>query len=102
MINSFNCFCKWVATTILSHPRIKDRVKCVETFIMIAKVSAPSALLSFSSFTILTDSFTPPQHLHELNNFNTLMALLAGLRSGSVYRLVHTRVEISRKFDKVC
>jgi son of sevenless-like protein len=41
------------------------------------------------------------QHLHGLNNFNTLMALLAGLRSGAVYRLAYTRAEMSRKCDKV-
>ncbi len=58
MINSFNCFCKWVATTILSHARIKDRVKCVETFIMIAKVLTTHTLKQFlSSWSyVLADS----------------------------------------------
>jgi hypothetical protein len=39
MINAFNNFCMWVATTIVSQERIKDRVKTFEMFTMIAKVA---------------------------------------------------------------
>lgn len=77
MITAFNDFCMWVSTTVLSYEKLKDRVKVMETFAAIAK------------------------HLFNLKNFNTLMALLAGLRSGPVYRLAYTRAEMSRKADKM-
>ncbi|ELR24733.1 aimless RasGEF, putative [Acanthamoeba castellanii str. Neff] len=77
MINAFNEFCTWVATSIVTQERIKDRVKTMEYFVRTAK------------------------HLYRLKNFNTLVALLAGLRSESVYRLTFTRAEISRKSEKM-
>jgi hypothetical protein len=39
MINAFNEFCTWVATSIVTQERIKDRVKTMEYFVRTAKVT---------------------------------------------------------------
>lgn len=42
MINAFNEFCNWVAATIVTQERIKDRIKIMEYFVQIAKVKHAS------------------------------------------------------------
>lgn len=37
------------------------------------------------------------QHLRELNNYHTLMAFLAGINDGPIYRLKHTLAAIPEK-----
>ena len=41
------------------------------------------------------------QHLRQLNNFNGVMSVLAGLSTASVSRLKYTWGEVSPKFIKV-
>ena len=43
----------------------------------------------------------PTQYLHELKNFSTLMAFVAGLNNAAITRLKHTRAEIPSKLTKV-
>jgi len=56
----------WVSTMILIQPKIKDRIKAVNKFIGVAS------------------------RLRQLNNYNTLMGVVAGFNTSSVSRLKHT------------
>jgi len=62
----FNKISFWVGTEICTVPASKKRITIVEKFIQIAKI------------------------LRELNNFNTLMAIVSGLNHSSVQRLKKT------------
>uniref|UniRef100_A0A6B2L162 Ras-GEF domain-containing protein n=1 Tax=Arcella intermedia TaxID=1963864 RepID=A0A6B2L162_9EUKA len=62
----------WVATSILLQSRAKDRTKAVTKFMNIAK------------------------HLKDLNNYNTLMAIIAGLNTVSVSRLKQTFASVKK------
>jgi len=44
---------------------------------------------------------TLAQHLRELQNFNSLMAILSGLSNSAVFRLAMTKEEISKSAEKV-
>lgn len=105
----------WVATTILSQKDIHQRAKRIQGFIQICNVSlyfvsAPlnflhdfnSCFLEHITFTQFRMTVLPfflhfPQHLHLMNNFCTLMALLNGLAHHSINRLTKT----FSKVDKV-
>ena len=63
----------WVATLILFHQKIKDRVRAVTEIISIAK------------------------HLAEHHNYNTLMGFVAALNTSSISRLKHTFAAIPKK-----
>lgn len=77
MINRFNEVSHWVATSILRQERIRDRSRTMAKFIRIADYL-----------------------LKTLNNFNTTMAILAGLNGAAVHRLKHTREEMPRHIQQ--
>eukprot|EP01128_Nolandella_sp_AFSM9_P006722 TRINITY_DN3523_c0_g1_i1.p1 TRINITY_DN3523_c0_g1~~TRINITY_DN3523_c0_g1_i1.p1 ORF type:complete len:1339 (+),score=367.76 TRINITY_DN3523_c0_g1_i1:157-4173(+) len=56
----------WVSTLILLQPKLKDRIKVLTKFMAVAKI------------------------LRNLNNYNTLMGVVAGLNTSSISRLKHT------------
>lgn len=66
-IAHFNFVSSWVTTCVLSQPKSKARSNVLQTFIKIA------------------------EQVRRLNNFNTLMAILAGLNSAAILRLKKTR-----------
>ena len=72
MASRFNDVSNWVSTTIVQCLKIKLRIKMMIKFIKIAEA------------------------LRKMNNFNTLMALIAGLNATSVFRLKWTKGEVPR------
>jgi hypothetical protein len=77
MINRFNEMSQWVASSILRQEKIRDRTRIMAKFIRIA------------------DYLLKP-----LNNFNTTMAILAGLNGAAVHRLKHTREDVPPKITQ--
>src|SRR5690606_19240389 len=77
MIERFNHLSSWAANSILWPDKIADRV---DMYIKLIELSAC---------------------LRKYNNFNSLLAVLAGLNNSAVHRLAHTRSEISEKYNKV-
>jgi len=77
MIDRFNEVSVWVATAILKATKVKSRAKIMAKFIKIA------------------------EHLRTLNNFNSLMAIIAGLSFSSIFRLRYTRDELPAQSHKV-
>lgn len=73
LIDRFNTVSAWVASTILWQPTLKKRVALVKKFLQIMKV------------------------LERLNNFSSLLALIAGLNNASVSRLKFTFGELTKK-----
>eukprot|EP01133_Synstelium_polycarpum_P017183 gene17183-20472_t len=71
MINRFNQFSFWVAMLILLEGKKDKRLKVFEKLLEIAK------------------------HLLKLNNFNTLMSLVAGLNMSPIHRLKKTKKKLS-------
>ncbi|WWC89349.1 uncharacterized protein L201_004271 [Kwoniella dendrophila CBS 6074] len=63
----FNHLSRWVTTIILAHPKPKHRAKIVEKFIMIA------------------------HQLRRLNNYDSLYAVISGIRETSIHRLSITQ-----------
>jgi len=61
----------WVASCVLWQPTLKERIRVLTKLINIA------------------------DHLRKMNNFNSLMALIAGLNTAPIYRLKHTREGLS-------
>ncbi|GAA5800573.1 hypothetical protein HPULCUR_006009 [Helicostylum pulchrum] len=72
-IAHFNFISAWVVTVIVTQSRLSKRVALLQKFMSIAV------------------------HLRNLNNYNTLMAILAGINSASVLRLKQTRQAILTK-----
>ncbi|KAI7855089.1 ras guanine nucleotide exchange factor domain-containing protein [Circinella umbellata] len=72
-IAHFNFISAWVATIIVTQPKLNKRAGLLEKFMSIAV------------------------ELRNHNNYNSLMAILAGLNSASVLRLKQTREAISDK-----
>ncbi|GAM22778.1 hypothetical protein SAMD00019534_059530 [Acytostelium subglobosum LB1] len=77
MIDRFNNVSMWVATMIIETPKVKARARMMTRFIKIA------------------------DHLRLMNNFNSLMAIIAGLNFSSVYRLKFTRAELSAQTQRM-
>ena len=71
MINRFNQVSMWVAVNVLKAPKIKQRAK-----IMAKMVKLADFCLSY-------------------HNYNAAMAIMAALNWSSVYRLHHTRKELT-------
>nr|XP_019046284.1 hypothetical protein I302_05027 [Kwoniella bestiolae CBS 10118]OCF25214.1 hypothetical protein I302_05027 [Kwoniella bestiolae CBS 10118] len=74
----FNHISRWVSTLILTHPKPKHRARIIERFIMIA------------------------HQLRRLNNYDTLYAVISGMRETSVHRLSLTQslVGVSPTLEK--
>eukprot|EP01127_Copromyxa_protea_P016284 TRINITY_DN4807_c0_g1_i2.p1 TRINITY_DN4807_c0_g1~~TRINITY_DN4807_c0_g1_i2.p1 ORF type:complete len:1373 (-),score=282.44 TRINITY_DN4807_c0_g1_i2:58-3576(-) len=66
----------WVASCILFQSRLQNRITVINKFINIA------------------------QHLRELNNYNTVMGIIAGLNIGPVSRLKHSFAGIKKLNEK--
>ncbi|EFA83768.1 Ras guanine nucleotide exchange factor [Heterostelium album PN500] len=77
MIDRFNNVSMWVATMIIQTQKVKARARMMTRFIKIA------------------------DHLKAMNNYNSLMAIIAGLNFSSVYRLKYTRDELSAQTMRV-
>jgi len=74
MINRFNDVSLWVGSCILWQPDIENRIAVFSTFITIA------------------------DKLLQLNNFNSLFAILAGLQLSAIYRLqLHEKINKKKK-----
>jgi len=56
----------WVTTTVLLQPRLRDRIRALQKFVGVARA------------------------LRAMNNFNTLMGVVAGFSTSSLSRLKHT------------
>lgn len=76
MIDRFNQVSMWVATMIMKVAKVKPRARMMAKFIKIA------------------------EHLRDLNNYNSLMAIIAGLSFSSVFRLRWTREEMPAQTQK--
>jgi len=72
MISRSNHLSFWVASLLLWAPTLKERVKMATKFIKIA------------------------QHLRELNNFNTLMGVVAGINMSAISRLKQTFADLDK------
>eukprot|EP01113_Clastostelium_recurvatum_P022051 TRINITY_DN2622_c0_g1_i4.p1 TRINITY_DN2622_c0_g1~~TRINITY_DN2622_c0_g1_i4.p1 ORF type:complete len:1359 (+),score=409.19 TRINITY_DN2622_c0_g1_i4:97-4173(+) len=77
MIARFNTISMWASSVLLWQDNIKDRVAVYARLISLA------------------------DHLFRANNFNTLLAVIAGLNSAPVFRLKHTRAELPKKVASV-
>jgi hypothetical protein len=72
MISRSNHLSFWVASLLLWSPNLKERVAVLNKFIKIA------------------------QHLRELNNYNTLMGIIAGINMSAISRLKLTFGELDK------
>ncbi|KAJ3450892.1 ras guanine nucleotide exchange factor i-related [Anaeramoeba flamelloides] len=77
LIERFNEMSQWVATKIIQRERVRDRVKILTKFIMIAN------------------------HLFKLNNFNSLISIMSGINSSAVHRLKFTFEELAPKNTEI-
>ncbi|KAJ6229147.1 guanine nucleotide exchange factor [Anaeramoeba flamelloides] len=73
LIQRFNSLSGWVTSTILLFNKIRKRSKLINKFIKVA------------------------EHMKNLNNFNGLMAIIAGLDNSAIFRLKHTWDEVSKQ-----
>ncbi|KAK0705297.1 ras guanine nucleotide exchange factor domain-containing protein [Lasiosphaeris hirsuta] len=76
MVSHFNHVAKWVANTILIRDKAKHRAPCLEKFMVIA------------------------HRLRQLNNYNGLAAVLAGINGTAIHRLAQTRSLVSPDVQK--
>jgi hypothetical protein len=73
MIARFNAVSQWVGCQIVRQDKVKTRARVMQKLILIA------------------------DHLRKLNNFNTLMAFVAMFNTAAIFRLKHTKSELSPK-----
>ncbi|KAI9844534.1 MAG: hypothetical protein M1837_005492 [Sclerophora amabilis] len=76
MINHFNHVAYWVANMVLLRDKPKHRMNALEKFMGIAK------------------------KLRQMNNYNSLGAVVAGINGNSVHRLTQTRELVSHQIQK--
>ncbi|KAK2071917.1 hypothetical protein P8C59_006302 [Phyllachora maydis] len=76
MIQHFNHIAQWVANMVLIRDKAKHRAPCLEKFMVIAL------------------------KLRQLNNYNGLAAVLAGINGTAVHRLAQTRALVSHDVQK--
>jgi len=77
MINRSTALTRWVASLILWQDTLRGRVRALTKIINIA------------------------QHVRKLNNFNSLMAILAGINTSAIYRLKWTREQLPQETQQV-
>ncbi|KAJ3436717.1 ras guanine nucleotide exchange factor i-related [Anaeramoeba flamelloides] len=77
LIHRFNDVSNWVASSIIRVDRIKKRAKQMIRFVKIA------------------------EYLRNLNNYNSLMSVLAGLTISAVHRLKFTKEEIPKRYTDI-
>ncbi|EON99347.1 putative ras guanyl-nucleotide exchange factor protein [Phaeoacremonium minimum UCRPA7] len=76
MISHFNHVAKWVANMVLIRDKAKHRAPCLEKFMLVAL------------------------RLRQLNNYNGLAAVLAGINGTAVHRLGQTRSMVNADVQK--
>ncbi|EAQ86607.1 hypothetical protein CHGG_07860 [Chaetomium globosum CBS 148.51] len=76
MVSHFNHVAHWVSNMILIRDKAKHRAPCLEKFIVVA------------------------QRLRQMNNYNGLAAVLAGINGSAIHRLAQTRAAISAEAQK--
>ncbi|KAK3320867.1 ras guanine nucleotide exchange factor domain-containing protein [Cercophora scortea] len=76
MVSHFNHVAKWVANMVLIRDKAKHRAPCLEKFMYVAL------------------------KLRQLNDYNGLAAVLAGINGTAVHRLVQTRALVSAEVQK--
>jgi hypothetical protein len=102
----FNNVSQWCATTILYQERLKNRVAAYSFFVLLAKVRDLISLLASFCFLqyynrlnslhyIHTHSFSLFQDLFDLHNFNSMMAIIAGLNKAAISRLKYENRSLS-------
>ena len=94
MINQFQHVAFWVANIILLRDKPKHRAKALEKFMSLAWVSQ---VLSTLRRYYLTSNL---KKLRQLNNYNSLGAIIAGINGTAVYRLAQTRELVSQQIQK--
>lgn len=72
MIRRFNEISNWVATSIVGSEKIRQRVKVMTKFLRLADI------------------------LRKMNNFNTMVAVVAGINASAVHRLKWTKEEVMK------
>eukprot|EP01104_Vermistella_antarctica_P005909 TRINITY_DN16657_c0_g1_i1.p1 TRINITY_DN16657_c0_g1~~TRINITY_DN16657_c0_g1_i1.p1 ORF type:complete len:1049 (+),score=228.63 TRINITY_DN16657_c0_g1_i1:400-3546(+) len=76
LISRSTILTRWVVSTILWQPTLKERTRTLSKLINIAL------------------------HLRKLGNFNSLMAIIAGMNHASVHRLKHTKEALPQSLRK--
>ena len=76
MISHFNHVAQWVSNMILIRDKAKHRAPCLERFMVVA------------------------HKLRQLNNYNGLAAVMAGLNGTAIHRLVQTRALVAADVQK--
>jgi RasGEF family protein len=76
MIAHFNHVAKWVANMVLLRDKAKHRAPCLHKFMLVAL------------------------RLRQLNNYNGLAAVLAGINGAAVHRLAATRALVDTEVQK--
>ncbi|KAL2195785.1 ras guanine nucleotide exchange factor domain-containing protein [Corynascus similis CBS 632.67] len=76
MVSHFNHIAQWVANMILIRDKAKHRAPCLEKFMQVA------------------------QKLRQMNNYNGLAAVLAGINGTAIHRLAQTRALVSPEVQK--
>ena len=91
MITRSNDLPLWIATTILTDTemKIKLRVRLVRHWIAVAQVGCGTVAGAHASTRMLMAPFES-QECRNLNNFNGVMEITAGLQLTSIYRLKKT------------
>jgi hypothetical protein len=94
LIDRFNNVSRWVATEIVLTANMRQRISMVRRFIRLAEVCVrrsppPDPMQSLVAQTLIS-STRCAQELLALNNFNSLLEVLAGLNLAPVQRLKRT------------
>ncbi|XP_059258296.1 RAS guanyl-releasing protein 2 isoform X4 [Mustela nigripes] len=101
-ISLFNSVSQWVQLMILSKPTAPQRALVITHFVHVAERSlAKSRALSSDSLPRSSSFAPPPPKLLQLQNFNTLMAVVGGLSHSSISRLKETHSHVSPETIKL-
>jgi len=91
LIDRFNKVSRWCCSEIVREKDLKSRAVVLNRFILIASVRKNHLSYASSSLKRVHD-FAPGavQQCRELNNFNGVMEVMAGLQNAAAYRLKKT------------